>query len=113
MTSGELLRATRRRHGVTQKQLATRARTSQAAISRIERDLVSPSVDTLANLIDLLGDRLELSAVPVDYGFDRSQHLRKLALSPEDRIRGQARWARRVRDLQDEIGVAPIHLRPG
>lgn len=113
MTSGKLLRATRQRHGVTQKQLATRARTSQAAISRIERDLVSPSVATLTNLIDLLGDQLELSAVSVDYGFHRSHYLRRLALSPEDRIRAQAGWTRKVRELQDQVGVEPIHLRPG
>src|SRR5437762_117827 len=35
MTPGELLRQARRRHGLTQQQLAARARTSQAAVSRI------------------------------------------------------------------------------
>jgi len=70
MTSGELLREARRRHGLTQEQLAARARTSQAAISRIERDLVSPSVDTLAHLLDLLGQELTLEARPIDYGHD-------------------------------------------
>ena len=70
MTSGELLREARRRHGLTQEQLAARARTSQAAISRIERDLVSPSVDTLAHLLDLLGEELTLEARPIDYGHD-------------------------------------------
>ena len=54
MTAGTLLREARARHGLTQRQLAARARTSQAAISRIERDLVSPSVATLTTLLDLL-----------------------------------------------------------
>lgn len=87
MTPGELLREARRRHGVTQEQLAARARTSQAAISRIERDVVSPSVGTLAALLDLLGEELELSSRPVDYGHDRALLRRTLALSVEDRIR--------------------------
>jgi transcriptional regulator with XRE-family HTH domain len=70
VTAGELVREVRRRHGLTQQQLADRARTSQAAISRIERGLVSPSVDTLANLLDLLGEELVLDAAPIDYGHD-------------------------------------------
>ena len=72
MTPGRLLREARRRHGVTQEQLAARAGTSQAAISRIERDVVSPSVGTLASLLDLLGEELELSATQIDYGHDRT-----------------------------------------
>lgn len=70
MTAGEFLREARRRHGLTQQQLADRAHTSQAAVSRIERDLVSPSVDTLAHLLDLLGEELRLEARPIDYGHD-------------------------------------------
>ena len=86
MTSGELLRETRRRHGLTQQQLADRARTSQAAVSRIERDLVSPSVDTLAHLLDLLGEELALEAKPIDYGHDRTLNRQQLALSPDERV---------------------------
>ena len=86
MTAGQLLRDARRRHGVTQKQLAQRARTSQAAISRIERGAVSPSVGTLATLLDLLGEELELSANPIDYGHDRTLNERNLTLTPSARI---------------------------
>jgi transcriptional regulator with XRE-family HTH domain len=90
----------RRRHGLTQRQLAARARTSQAAISRIERDLVSPSVATLAQLLDLMGEELALDAHPIDYGHDRSLFEQNLALSPADRIRRQAAWGNFVRRLQ-------------
>jgi transcriptional regulator with XRE-family HTH domain len=86
MTPGQLLRDARRRHGVTQEQLAARARTSQAAISRIERDLVSPSVNTLATLLDLLGEELGLAATPVDYGHDRTLIRRNLEMSVSERI---------------------------
>jgi transcriptional regulator with XRE-family HTH domain len=86
VTPGELLRSVRRRHGLTQAQLAARARTSQAAISRIERDLVSPSVATLAKLLDLIGEELTLGATPIDYGHDRELLRENLALSVEERI---------------------------
>ena len=59
---GALLAAVRKRHGLTQAQLAARAGTSQAAISRIERNLVSPSVSTLGQLLDLMGEQLVLKA---------------------------------------------------
>ena len=59
-TPGQLLREARRRHGVTQAQLAIRASTTQSAISRIERDQVSPSVETLRELLHLLGEDLVL-----------------------------------------------------
>ncbi len=86
MSPGQLLRAARRRHGVTQAQLAARARTSQAAISRIERGLVSPSVAMLASLLDLLGEELELAAAPIDYGHDRALLRENLGRTPVERI---------------------------
>lgn len=101
MTAGELLRETRRRHGLTQRQLAARARTSQAAISRIERNVVSPSVATLAELLWLMNEELVLGAEPVDWGFDLTLNQSKLAVEPETRIRQQASWARGVRRIRD------------
>jgi transcriptional regulator with XRE-family HTH domain len=100
MTAAELLRETRRRHGVTQAQLAARARTSQAAISRIERGLVSPTVETLATLLDLMGDELSLGTEPIDYGHDRAMIRNNLQHSPEERIERQASWSRGMRELQ-------------
>lgn len=100
MTAGQLLREARRRHGLTQQQLAARARTSQAAISRIERDLVSPSVDTLANLLDLVGEELALEARPIDYGHDVTLLRQNLTEAVTDRVRRQAAWANAVRELQ-------------
>lgn len=86
MDAGTLLREVRRRHGLTQKQLAARARTSQAAISRIERGAVSPSVATLAQLLDLMGEELTLDAQPIDYGIDRTLLRENLSRTPEERI---------------------------
>jgi transcriptional regulator with XRE-family HTH domain len=86
VTPGQLLRETRRRHGLTQRQLAARARTSQAAISRVERDLVSPSVGTLASWLDLMGEELRLAAEPIDYGHDRTLNERLVAMAPDERL---------------------------
>lgn len=86
MLAGELVRAARARHRLTQEQLAARARTSQAAISRIERGLVSPTVETLSNLLDLMGEELVLETREIDYGFDRTLHERTLSMTPEERL---------------------------
>ena len=72
MSAGQLLREARARHGLTQKQLAIRARTSQAAISRIERGLVSPTVETLEKLLAMVNEELVLEAREFDWGHDRT-----------------------------------------
>ncbi len=86
MTAGELLRSARERHGLTQAQLAARARTSQPAISRIERGAVSPSVATLAWLLHLLGEELVLAAEAIEDGHDRTLIRQNLEKSVERRI---------------------------
>jgi transcriptional regulator with XRE-family HTH domain len=86
VTAGELLREVRLRHGLTQAQVAARARTSQAAISRIERGVVSPAVATLAQLLDLMGEELTLDARPIDYGVDRTLIRENLKRTPQERI---------------------------
>lgn len=63
---GPLLREVRRRHGLGQTELAERLGTSQAAISRIERDLVSPSVETLNRIMEAMGEALVVSTTPLD-----------------------------------------------
>src|SRR5437660_5190838 len=100
MTAGQLLREKRRRHGLTQAQLAARARTSQAAISRIERDLVSPSVATVAQLLDLMGEELVLGSESIDYGHDPTLFDQTLQGDAEERIERQARWSRGMEEIR-------------
>ena len=85
---------------MTQKQLAARARTSQAQISRLERDQVSPSVATLANLLDLLGEQLELASFPVDYGHDITLNRANLDRTPAERLHHGVSFANFVRRTQ-------------
>jgi transcriptional regulator with XRE-family HTH domain len=97
MTPGQLLRDARRRHGVSQTSLATRAGTTQSAISRIERDRVSPSVETLRSLLHLLGEDLELVSRERDTGIDRTLIGQRLALSPAERVQRGLDFSRFVR----------------
>ena len=101
MSAGELLRATRTRHGLTQRQLAIRARTSQAAVSRIERDVVSPSTATLAEFLRLMNEELVLEAREIDWGHDVTLIRQNLALDLADRLDQSAATADLVRRLHD------------
>lgn len=100
MSPGELLKEARRRHGVTQRQLAIRAGTTQSAISRIENDQLSPTVATLSELLDLMGEELVLGAHEIEYGHDRPMLRANLRLPPEERLDRATRLARSVRELQ-------------
>lgn len=97
-TPGQLLREARERHGVSQKRLAMRASTTQSAISRIERDQGSPSVETLRELLYLLGEDLELTASARDSGIDRTLNARNLTLTPALRVRRGLAFADFVRE---------------
>jgi transcriptional regulator with XRE-family HTH domain len=96
-TPGELLKEARARHGVSQKRLAMRASTTQSAISRIERDRVSPSVETLRELLYLLGEDLALSAGRRDAGIDATLNAQRLALTPAQRVTKGLAFAEFVR----------------
>src|SRR5215213_1632294 len=106
MTSGAILRDARRRHGVSQSRLATRAGTTQSAISRIEHDRVSPSVATLRELLFLLGEDLELTAQPRDTGIDRSLLEGTLKMTPAERLDYGMAFANQV------IALSPNPKRP-
>jgi transcriptional regulator with XRE-family HTH domain len=100
MTPGELLREARRRHGVSQRQLAIRAGTTQSAISRIERDQLSPTIETLSSLLDVLGEELVLETSQIDYGHDRAMLRENLSLAPEERLARATRFAQSVQAQQ-------------
>ncbi len=57
-----MLQQARRERGLTQKQLADRAGTSQASISRVENDLSDATYSTLRKIVETgLGGELELA----------------------------------------------------
>ncbi len=63
-----------------------RASTTQSAISRVECDRVSPSVETLRELLYLLGEDLTLGAEQRDSGIDRTLNAERLKLTPSERL---------------------------
>ena len=56
---GDRLRAVRERKGVTLKDVARKAHVSESLVSQIERNKVSPSIDTLLTIADVLDIDLE------------------------------------------------------
>ena len=47
--------------------------------------------------MDVMGERLTVTAEPTDYGHDRTLLRRNLALAPEERIRRGVEWSNAVR----------------
>lgn len=95
---GTLLREARLRHGLDQAELARRTGTEQPAISRIERDVVSPTIDTLNRLFEAMGETLTFASTklsdPVPGGGNQSiAELRAdfRELTPEERLAQTAR----------------------
>ena len=58
MNIGDKLRRLRLQRGLTQAELADRCELSKSFISLLERDLTSPSLDTLSDLLETLGSDL-------------------------------------------------------
>jgi transcriptional regulator with XRE-family HTH domain len=94
MTPAELVVATRRELGLSQRQLALRAGMTQAAVSRIERGKVSPSFTTLRELMVAMGRQPTLSAIRLPTGWDPTHMRSTLARPPEERLRLALGWNR-------------------
>jgi transcriptional regulator with XRE-family HTH domain len=93
-TPGDLIRARRRAQGITQAQLALRAGTTQAAISRLERDKVSPTVDTLMSLLAVMGEAPVLASERMEPPYDREHMRAALVRSPDERLELAISWNR-------------------
>ena len=58
MEIGRKIKARRQSLGLTQSELADRAELSKGFISQLERDLTSPSIATLMDILECLGTDL-------------------------------------------------------
>lgn len=63
MEPGELIRRARKRQNIKQSELARRAKTTQSAISRVEREERSPTIAYLERLLGAMGEELRLDSV--------------------------------------------------
>jgi transcriptional regulator with XRE-family HTH domain len=95
VTTGELLRTVRQRHGVSQRSLARRAGTSQSWISDIERGRVSPTDDALRRLLLCMGEELVLGTRRMDghRAHDEERFARVRELSMSERLEEAASWS--------------------
>jgi transcriptional regulator with XRE-family HTH domain len=107
VAAGQVLRAARTRRHVSQVSLARRAGTSQRHISRIERGEVSPSVDTLARLLSMVGEELHLETAPSPHRYDRDDLAHEIGRPMAERLDGALAW----NDFAAEIGGAAAAVR--
>ena len=87
-TASRLLAIARNRAGLTQRDLARRARTAQSVVARIENGVVSPSWNTLRRLLSCAGFELHTTLVPRERGHSHmlADVPRILRLTPEQRL---------------------------
>jgi transcriptional regulator with XRE-family HTH domain len=100
--AGSLIRDRRLAHRLSQGQLARRAGTSQAAISKLENGETSPSIETLARILRVMGEELSLAAMPTEHRYSRADLAHELRRPMRERLEGALAW----NDFADEIGGA-------
>ncbi|HST54649.1 MAG TPA: helix-turn-helix domain-containing protein [Solirubrobacteraceae bacterium] len=92
MNPAELIRSTRERLGLSQRRLALRAGTTQAAVSRIERGIVSPTYATLRELMLSMGEEPMLSSQRLATDWDPAHMASTQARTAEQRLELALSW---------------------
>lgn len=92
MNPGRHIRERRLANGLTQKQLAVRAGSTQAAISRLERDEISPTFETVERLLGVMGEEAELSVRRSKGEHDRARMSSMRARTPGERLALAMSW---------------------
>lgn len=98
-TGNDLVREARRRAGLTQRVLASRAGTTQCAIARLETGGTTSSMDTVQRLVHLCGLDVEIALVERDDS-DMAQARRLRSLTPSERLDRGVRVADQMRMLR-------------
>jgi transcriptional regulator with XRE-family HTH domain len=99
MVSADLLREARLRAGLTQRELARRARRPQSSIARWESGKVRPSLETLRDVIRACD--LELTYRLANYDDSYVEWIDgALALSPSERLDASVHVTNTIRELE-------------
>jgi len=101
VTPGQLIRETRIKHGLSQARLALRAGTRQSAISRLEKDEISPSFETLQHLMKAMGESLVLDSTPLEGRFDPLHLEASGERTPRERLELAISWNRTAGQLAE------------
>ena len=102
MVGGELVREGRKRAGLTQKELADRAGTTQSAIARLEAGRTSPTLEAVERLLRLCGFQLIVELAPYDDS-DVVQAEARLRQSVDERIAEMEAGVRAVTELRAAV----------
>jgi transcriptional regulator with XRE-family HTH domain len=94
-----LIREVREISGLSQRELATRIGTKQSVISRWERGLDVPRIDTLARILRACGFDGELRFRRHD-DVDRGQIVQSMRPTPAERAQNFQRFVETMRELQ-------------
>jgi transcriptional regulator with XRE-family HTH domain len=86
MTPAELVKSTRERHGLSQRQLAHRAGTSQSAVARVESGKEEVTWSRLRILLLVMGEEPVLDTRPLPGRYDAWDVLEQRALPPATRL---------------------------
>lgn len=89
----DLVREARKRAGLTQRELAERAGTTQSAVARLESGRTRPTFESVLRLLRLCGMDLDVMLVERDSS-DWMQAQRLLELTPGERLERAVRMAR-------------------
>lgn len=99
---GQIIRDRRLAHGLTQAQLALRVGTTQTSLSRLERGELSPTFVTVQRILFVLGETLDIEAIPLVGDHDPAHLADLLARSPAERLELAMSWNR----LAGEVAAA-------
>src|SRR3954452_19354033 len=102
MIGGELRREARKRAGIIQAELATRADTTQSAIARLESGRTSPSLEQVERLLRLCGFQLVVGLAAYDDS-DILQAEAAVRRTPTERIERMEAGVAFARELQAAV----------
>lgn len=91
MKIGEKIRRLRMQHNLTQEELADRCELSKGFISQVERELTSPSIATLVDILDALGTNLSdffINELPEKVVFSKND----VSVKTNEELRNEIHW---------------------
>lgn len=92
MTPGELVKERRIAHGLSQRELAYRAGTSQSAIARVESGDEDITWGRLSSVLAAMGDQPVLESMRLPHRYELHDLLDHRAMSPEARLANGIRF---------------------
>jgi transcriptional regulator with XRE-family HTH domain len=89
---GATIRERRIANGLTQQQLAVRTGSTQAAISRLEREEISPTFETFERLLAVMGEEADLVVGRPEADHDRERLVSLRARPATERLALAMSW---------------------